>query len=404
MTAADHRPQGPLRGVRVIEIAGIGPAPFCGMLLSDMGADILRIDRPDPAGLGLPVEPRFDITSRGRRSVCLDLKQPASVEAVLELARRADVLIEGMRPGVMERLGLGPEPVLSANPKLVYGRVTGWGQAGPLAHAAGHDMNYIALAGALHAIGDAAQPAVPLNLLGDYGGGAAYLAIGVLAALHEAGRSGKGQVIDAAMVDGAASLMALFYGHLAAGAWHDRRGSNTLDGAAPWYRVYPTSDGKHITIGAIEPKFFQELLARLGLSAADWPRPHDPACWSRLGTALGDLFRSRTRAEWCELLEGSDACFAPVLSLREAPQHPHLVARDTFVDIEGVTQPGPAPRFSRTPGAVSGPAPAPGDWGEQALRDWGFNAGEIVRLAALGMKWISPVRSAGQGVSAPPQR
>lgn len=393
MTEAVHSPRGPLRGVRVIEIAGIGPAPFCGMLLSDMGADVLRIDRPDPAGLGLPVEPRFDVTSRGRRSVCLDLKQPACAEAVLELVRRADVLIEGMRPGVMERLGLGPGPALAANPKLVYGRVTGWGQGGPLAHAAGHDMNYIALTGALNAIGDPAQPAVPLNLVGDYGGGAAYLAIGVLAALHEAGRSGQGQVVDAAMVDGAASLMALFYGHLAAGAWHDRRGSNTLDGAAPWYRVYPTSDGKHISIGAIEPKFFQELLVRIGLSPADWPHPHDPACWPRLGMAFGELFATRTRAEWCELLEGSDACFAPVLSMREAPQHPHLVARGTFVEIEGVTQPGPAPRFSRTPGAVSGPAPAPGNSGEQALRDWGFNEGEIVRLAALGMQWNSTLPS-----------
>lgn len=389
MTAAAHRRQGPLRGVRVIEIAGIGPAPFCGMLLSDMGADVLRIDRPEPPGLGLPVEPRFDVTSRGRRSVCLDLKQAASTEAVLELVRRADVLIEGMRPGVMERLRLGPDAALAANPKLVYGRVTGWGQDGPLAYAAGHDMNYIALTGALHAIGDPAQPAVPLNLLGDYGGGAAYLAIGVLAALHEAGRSGEGQVVDAAMVDGAASLMALFYGHLAADAWHDKRGSNTLDGAAPWYRVYPTSDGKHISIGAIEPKFFQELLVRLGLPPADWPDPHDPACWERLGMAFGELFGSRTRAHWCELLESSDACFAPVLSMREAPRHPHLVARGTFVEIDEVTQPAPAPRFSRTPGAVSGRAPAPGDSGGQALRDWGFNEGEIVRLAALGMQWNS---------------
>ncbi len=386
-----QRPQarsGPLLGVKVIEIAGIGPAPFAGMLLSDLGADVIRVDRPGGRDVGLPIEPRFDCTSRGRRSVMTNLKSPQGVELVRTLAHRADVLIEGFRPGVMERLGLGPEELLALNPKLVYGRVTGWGQTGPLAQAAGHDLNYIALSGALHGIGRAGQtPVAPLNLVGDYGGGAVYLAFGVVSALVHAMRTGQGQVVDAAMCDGAASLMTLFYGMLAAGAWVDQRGSNTLDGGAPWYDSYETADQRYVAVGPVEPKFLAELLERIGLDAKAWTTPHDRACWPALRAELSRVFRTRTRDAWCQVLEGTDACFAPVLSLTEAPAHAHNAQRKTFVEVDGVLQPGPAPRFSATPGHITRGAPRIGEGGGQALADWGFTADEVA--AMKGAQWDS---------------
>ncbi|MFA5913003.1 MAG: CaiB/BaiF CoA-transferase family protein [Burkholderiales bacterium] len=376
---------GPLTGVKVLEIAGIGPGPFCGMLLADMGADVLRVDRLQANDLGLPVEPKYDIMSRGRRSIALDLKQAAAIETVLEIAARADALIEGFRPGVTERLGLGPEACLARNPRLVYGRITGWGQDGPLAQAAGHDINYIALSGALHAIGRKGEaPLPPLNLVGDFGGGGMYLAFGIACALFEARASGKGQVIDAAMSEGAASLMAMFYGRMAAGHWRDQRGVNVLDTGAPWYDVYETADGKHVAIGSIEGRFYAELLARLGLDAAALPGQFEFARWPELRAAFAAAFKKKTREEWCRDMEGTDVCFAPVLSLTEAPQHAHNRARGAFVEIEGVTQPAPAPRYSRTPGAVARSAPQRGEGGAQALADWGFSEAEIEVFRARG--------------------
>lgn len=386
---------GPLADVRVIEIAGIGPAPFCGMLLSDLGADVLRIDRPQASDLGLPLPARFDITGRGRRSLCLDLKHPQAAAAMHGLVRRADILIEGLRPGAMERLGLGPQSLLAVNPALVYGRVTGWGQDGPLARAAGHDLNFIALSGALHAIGPGEAPAIPLNLVGDYGGGALYLALGVLAALHEARRSGQGQVVDAAMVDGAASLMSLFQGLLAAGQWRDARAANLIDGGAPGYAVYETRDGRHVAIGALEPRFFAELMRRVGQDPLAWPDPQNPACWPALRACLRALFLTRTRQEWDELLEGTDACYAPVLSLSEVAHHPHHRARGSYVEVDGVTQPAPAPRLSRTPGAIAGPAPEPGQGGAQALQDWGVDADTQAALLAAGVPGTPPSTTSG---------
>ena len=376
---------GPLTGVKVLEVAGIGPGPFCGMLLADMGADVLRVDRLQASDLGLPVEPKYDIMSRGRRSIALDLKQPAAIETVLQIAARADALIEGFRPGVTERLGLGPEACLARNPRLVYGRITGWGQDGPLAQAAGHDINYIALSGALHAIGrEGAAPVPPLNLVGDFGGGGMVLAFGIVCALFEARASGKGQVIDAAMSEGAASLMAMFYGRMAAGHWRDRRGVNVLDTGAPWYDVYETADGKHVAIGSIEGRFYAELLQRLGLNSAALPGQFEFARWPELRAAFAAAFKKKTREEWCRDMEGTDVCFAPVLSLAEAPQHAHNRARGAFVEIEGVTQPAPAPRYSRTPGAVARTAPRRGEGGAQALADWGFGKTEIERFRAGG--------------------
>jgi len=376
---------GPLTGVKVLEIAGIGPGPFCGMLLADMGADVLRVDRLQANDLGLPVEPKYDIMSRGRRSIALDLKQPASIQTVLELASRADALIEGFRPGVTERLGLGPEGCLARNPRLVYGRITGWGQDGPLAQAAGHDINYIALTGALHAIGRRGEaPVPPLNLVGDFGGGGMYLAFGIACALFEARASGKGQVIDAAMTEGAASLMAMFYGRMAAGQWRDQRGVNVLDTGAPWYDTYETADGKHVAIGSIEGRFYAELLQRLGLDAATLPGQFEYARWPELRATFTAAFKRKTREEWCREMEGSDVCFAPVLSLAEAPQHAHNRARGAFVEIDGVTQPAPAPRFSRTPGAVARSAPRRGEGGAQALADWGFGKTEVEDFRARG--------------------
>lgn len=376
---------GPLTGVKVLEIAGIGPGPFCGMLLADMGADVLRVDRLQANDLGLPVEPKYDILSRGRRSIALDLKQPESIQAVLALASRADALIEGFRPGVTERLGLGPDACLARNPRLVYGRITGWGQDGPLAQAAGHDINYIALSGALHAIGRKGEaPVPPLNLVGDFGGGGMYLAFGIACALFETRASGKGQVIDAAMSEGAAGLMAMFYGRMAAGQWRDRRGVNVLDTGAPWYDVYRTADGKHVAIGSIEGRFYAELLKRLGLDSKTLPGQFEHARWPELRAAFTAAFMAKTRDEWCREMEGTDVCFAPVLSLAEAPRHPHNLARSAFVDVDGVPQPAPAPRYSRTPGGIARGAPRRGEGGAQALADWGFGKTEIEGLRARG--------------------
>ena len=360
---SDAERQGPLAGVRVLEFAGLGPAPFCAMLLSDLGADVVRVDRP-----GAGPSPA-DVTCRGRASLALDLKQAEAREGCLAAIELADVLIEGFRPGVMERLGLGPEPALERNPRLIYGRMTGWGQTGPLAEAAGHDINYIALTGVLDAIGTAEGPVPPLNLVGDMGGGALYLAFGIAAALYERERSGKGQVIDAAIVDGAASLMSIFTWLQADRMVRLRRGENLLGGAAPFYRAYECADGRHIAVGALEPQFYAALIERLGIedvpgraSAKEWP----DGC-----EALAKVFRTGTRAEWCALLEGTEACFAPVLSYDEAPSHPHLRARETFVEAFGMAQPAPAPRFSRTPGTVQGPPPAAGEGGLERLRAWG---------------------------------
>jgi alpha-methylacyl-CoA racemase len=374
---------GPLSGIRILEIAALGPAPFCAMLLSDLGAEVVRVDRPGPERGGLDADPRLDLLRRGRRSVVVDLKHRHGAATILRLVERADALIEGFRPGVAERLGIGPEPCLARNPRLVYGRMTGWGQEGPLAAAAGHDIDYIALSGALHAIGQAGGPPVPpLNLVGDFGGGALYLAVGVLSALMEASRSGQGQVVDAAMVDGAASLLTLFCGLTAAGHWTEARGANLLDGGAPFYAVYETADGKHLAVGALEPQFYAELLRRLGLNGEPLPAQHDRARWPELRRRFAEVFRQRTRNEWCEIFEGTDACVAPVLSLSEAAVHPHLAARRTFVEVDGTVQPAPAPRFSRTPGAIQGPPEPPGGSTGQVLEDWGFSPAEIARLRA----------------------
>lgn len=346
---------GPLNGLKVIELAGIGPGPMAAMLLADMGATVLRVDRKEPAGLGVPRPLKFDLLLRNRRSVPLDLKDPAAVELVLDLVSRSDVLIEGFRPGVTERLGLGPDACLARNPRLVYGRITGWGQDGPLAQDVGHDLNYIALTGALHAIGRKGQaPAPPINLVGDFGGGTLYLVMGILAALYEARSSGKGQVIDAAMVDGAASLMTQPHGTHAAGMMTNERGANVTDSGAPFYDAYACADGKWISLAAVETKFYANALRVLDLPdllAGQWKREAWPAAKER----IADRFRTRTCDEWCRAFEGVEACFAPVLTLDEAPHHPHLKARGTYAEIDGVTQPMPAPRFSRTPTAIPKP-------------------------------------------------
>ena len=377
---------GPLNGLRVVEIAGIGPGPFCAMMLADMGADVIRVDRADAADLGIAMPARFAVLNRGRRSIAVDLKRPEGVEAVKRLVQRADALIEGFRPGVMERLGLGPDVCLDLNPRLVYGRMTGWGQDGPLAHAAGHDINYIALAGVLHTVGRAGGPPVPpLNLVGDFGGGGLYLAFGVVCALLEARTSGQGQVVDAAMVDGAASLAGAVYGMRAMGAWTDARGENILDSGAPWYDVYETKDGQYVAIGSIEGRFYRELLRLTGLEGEPLPDQRDRTRWPELRARLASAFRQRTREEWCTAMEGSDVCFAPVLSLTEAPQHPHNRARSTFVEIEGVPQPAPAPRFSRSkPTVARPPAARPGEHSEEVLADWGYSAEEVRALIDSG--------------------
>lgn len=376
---------GPLDGVKVLEFAGIGPGPFCGMLLSDLGADVVRIDRKTGSvGGSRPETDRFSVTLRGRRSVALDLKRPEAVEACLKLVEQADLLFEGFRPGVMERLGLGPDAVLARNPKIVYGRMTGWGQTGPLAKAAGHDINYIALTGALAAIGDGGRPTPPLNLVGDFGGGALYLAFGMLAALLHARSSGEGQVVDAAMTDGSASLMAMFYGYRALGMWSASRRDNMLDGGAHFYDVYACSDGKWMSVGAIEPQFYALLRERAGLADPAFDAQLDRAAWPALKAKVAEAFARKTQAEWCEIFEGTDACVAPVLDMDEAPRHPHNQARGTFVEVEGVMQPAPAPRFSRTPGAVQGPPPALGADADAALRDWGFDEKAVAALRSSG--------------------
>ena len=375
---------GPLSGIRVLELESIGPAPFAGMLLADMGADVLVIDRPATTDLGLKRERWYDVMMRGKRSVTLDLKSPSGKEAALELVARADALIEGMRPGVMERLGLGPDEAFKKNQKLVYGRMTGWGQEGPLAPRAGHDINYIALAGMLHAFGRKGEaPVPPLNLVGDFGGGGMLLGFGVACALLEAARSGKGQVIDAAMVDGASLLAAMFSGFLAAGSWSEERGANTLDTGAPWYDVYETKDGKYVSIGAIEARFFEELIGKLKIG-----RPlaqHDRSKWPEMRKQFSEIFKSKIQAEWCRVFEASDACFAPVLSWSEARRDPHTVFRNGFFKLAGVEQPSPAPRFSRTPAEVRRAPPERGEGGVQALADWGFDADEVKRLRSLGL-------------------
>jgi alpha-methylacyl-CoA racemase len=377
---------GPLAGVRVLELEAIGPVPFCGMMLADVGADVLLVDRPAAPGLGLDLDREHDLMLRGRRSVTLDLKSAGGVAALLELAARADALIEGFRPGVLERMGLGPDILLERNPKLVVGRMTGWGQTGPLAPRAGHDIDYIALCGALHAIGHAGErPVPPLNLVGDFGGGGMMLAFGVAAGLVESQRSGRGQVIDAAMTEGAALLGMMFFGMTAAGQWQEARGVNILDSGAPWYDTYETSDGKFVAIGALEPKFYAELLSRLGLTYEELPAQHDRAGWPLLRARFAAIFRTRTRDEWCRAFEGSDACFAPVLTFSEAKSHPHNAARQNSVNVEGTDQPAPAPRFSRTPGAVRGAPPQRGARGAAALRDWGLSPAEIEALRAQGL-------------------
>ncbi|MGV9290650.1 CaiB/BaiF CoA transferase family protein [Streptomyces sp. NPDC003719] len=370
MTEAKTPGDGPLSGVRVVELAAIGPGPFAAMLLADLGADVVRVDRP--GGPGLAIDPALDVTNRNKRSVVVDLKAPDGPARVLDLAARADVLIEGYRPGVAERLGVGPGPCHARNPRLVYGRMTGWGQDGPLAQRAGHDIGYIALTGTLGMIGTPdGPPAVPANLLGDYAGGSLYLVVGILAALHHARATGTGQVVDAAIVDGAAHLSAMIHGMLAAGGWQDRRGSNLFDGGAPFYGTYETADGGYMAVGALEARFYAEFLERLGI-ADQVPSRDDPARWSELREAIAARFKARTRDEWTAVFTDSDACVAPVLSLREAPHHPHLAARGTFTDHGGITQPAPAPRFSATPTAVrTGPA-RPGADAEAVARDWGL--------------------------------
>ena len=377
---------GPLEGVRVIELAGIGPCPMTAMLLAELGADVLKIDRILPSGLGVDIPPEHRLLERSRRSAAVNLKHPEGVALVLSLCEAAEILIEGFRPGVTERLGIGPEPCRARNPRLVYGRVTGWGQSGPLAHAAGHDLNYIALTGALSAIGRAGQaPTPPLNLVGDFGGGALYLALGVVAALVEARRSGQGQVVDAAMVDGAASLMTAAYGLVGAGLCDETRGANLLDGGAHFYDVYETSDELHIALAPIEPKFYAELLERIGADADDLPHTVDRAQWPALKEKLAEIIRTRTRAEWTELLEGSDACFAPVLGMGEAALHPHNRARGTFIEAKGHWQPNAAPRFSRTPTAVRSPPAEAGTHTRNALIDWGVDSATIDGLLACGV-------------------
>ena len=377
---------GPLSGIKILEFEAIGPGPFAGMLLADMGADVIVVDRPASSGLGLERERWMDVMMRGKRSVTLDLKSKDGTAAALELAARADALIEGFRPGVMERLGLGPDAVFARNPKLVYGRMTGWGQDGPMAARAGHDLNYIALAGVLSAFGrKGGAPVPPLNLVGDFGGGGMLLGFGIACALVEARASGKGQVVDAAMVEGASLLGTMFSGMLAAGSWKEERGSNILDTGAPWYDVYETKDGKYVSIGAIEAKFYEELIQRLGLDAQSLPAQYDRKGWPALRKVFSEKFGTRTRDEWCTVFEGSDACFAPVLSFSEARTHPHNAARRSFVTVGKVEQPAPAPRFSRTAAAVGRAPPERGEGGRQALLDWGLSATDIEGLNALGL-------------------
>ncbi len=373
---------GPLEGVKIIEIAGIGPGPFAAMMLSDMGADVLRVDRAAAVRGGDPEKPPPDVINRGRKSIGVDLKHAEGVETVLRLVDGADALIEGFRPGVMERLGLGPDACLARNGRLVYGRVTGWGQEGPMAQAAGHDINYIALSGTLDSIGRAGEkPLPPLNLVGDFGGGGMLLAFGVVCALLERDRSGRGQVVDAAMVDGAAALMAMMHGMRAMGFWRDERGTNLLDTGAHFYDTYETADGKYVSIGSIEPQFYAQLIELSGLgTGGDLPGQMDRSGWDAMKERLTAVFKTKTRDQWCEIMEGTDVCFAPVLSMAEAPSHPHIAHRQTFVEYSGVTQPAPAPRFSRSSPEIVRPSSFPGQHTDEALADWGFSGDEIAAL------------------------
>jgi alpha-methylacyl-CoA racemase len=378
---------GPLSGLKIIEIAGIGPGPFAAMMLADQGAEVIRVDRHGGNVAGVMGDPRKDVLNRSRRSIAVNLKDPKGIALVLDLVKQADGLIEGFRPGVMERLGLGPDACHAINPKLVYGRMTGWGQSGPMAMAAGHDINYIALAGALHAYGRAGdKPTPPINMIGDFGGGGMLLAYGMVCALLEASRSSQGQVIDAAMIDGSAVLMTMIWAFRAMGIWQDERGVNLLDTGAHFYDSYETADGKWIALGAIEPQFYAEFLTRAGLKddpdfAAQMVMPE----WPKLKAKLTRHFKTKTRDEWCALLEGTDACFAPILSMAEAPAHPHLKARGTFIDVAGITQPAPAPRYSRTANSEPTPPAKPGEHSQAILRDWGFAADDVSALAAAGV-------------------
>jgi alpha-methylacyl-CoA racemase len=377
---------GPLSGTRIIEIAGIGPGPFCAMMLADMGADVIRVDRAQAVRGGDPDAPPADVLNRGRRSIGIDLKSPEGVAAVLELVGGADALLEGFRPGVAERLGIGPDACLARNPKLVYGRMTGWGQDGPYAPTAGHDINYIALAGALGPIGRAGGPPVPpLNLVGDFGGGGLVLAFGLVCGMLEAQRSGEGQVVDAAMVDGAAVLMTMFHAFTAMGIWSEERGTNLLDTGAHFYDAYECADGEYVSIGSIEPQFYAQLLALTGLDGdEEFAVQMDRGRWPHLKERLAEVFRTKTRDEWCSIMEGSDVCFAPVLSIREAPEHPHNQHRGTFVEVAGITQPGPAPRFSRTAPEIRRPPAHAGQHTDEVLAEAGFPAERIEALRASG--------------------
>ena len=375
---------GPLAGVKVIEIAGIGPGPFCAMMLADMGADVIRVDRADKVSGGDPEAPPADAMNRGRRSIGVDLKSPEGVETILRLVEKADVLIEGFRPGVAERLGIGPDACAARNPALVFGRMTGWGQDGPYAPTAGHDINYIALSGVLDSMGRRGEaPVPPLNLVGDFGGGGMLLAFGVVCAVLEARTSGRGQVVDAAMVDGASVLSTFIHGLRAMGVWSDERGTNMLDTGAHYYDVYETSDGKFVSIGSIEPQFYALLLEALGVTAEEMPQ-NDKRRWPELKEKVAAIIATRTRDEWCEVMEGTDICFAPVLSMGEAADHPHNRERGTFVEIAGVLQPAPAPRLSRTPGSIARPPAHAGQHTDEVLAEWGFDAADIAELRTSG--------------------
>ena len=377
---------GPLQGVKVVELAGIGPGPFCAMMLSDMGAEVIRVERSAAVSPGDPADPPKDVLARGRRSIGVDLKNPDGREVVLKLVEQADILMEGFRPGVTERLGIGPDDCLARNPRIVYGRMTGWGQEGPYSLAAGHDINYIALAGALGPIGRAGEaPVPPLNLVGDFGGGGMYLAFGLVCGLLEARQSGRGQVVDTAMVDGAASLMNMFWGMKAMGVWNDERGTNLLDTGSHFYDVYECSDGEYISLGSIEPQFYVELLRLSGLGEqADLPHQNDRVQWPAMKVRVAQLIKSKTRDEWSVIMEHSDVCFAPVLSMEEAAAHPHNVERSTFVQVGGMTQAAPAPRFSRTTPVVQGPASHPGADTDSVLADYGFDSDTIAKLRDVG--------------------
>jgi alpha-methylacyl-CoA racemase len=377
---------GPLAGLKIIELAGIGPGPMAGMMLGDMGADVVRVDRTTSTSMDRFSEPKFSVHARSRRSIAVDLQKPEGAALVVKLAAKTDGFMEPFRPGVAERLGVGPDVCLKANPKLVYGRMTGWGQEGPLAKAAGHDINYIALTGALHAIGRAGEkPVPPLNLVGDFGGGGMLLAFGMVCGLLEAQRSGKGQVVDAAMVDGSALLFGAIFGLHASGFWTDERGVNLLDTGAACYDVYETKDGKYVSIGSLEPQFYALLLQKLGLDAAQLPPQSDRKTWPEMKQRFETIFKTKTRDEWCRIMEGTDVCFAPVLSIAEAPKHAHATARHAYVDVAGVAQPAPAPRFSRTSPSVQSPAPVRGAHTDRVLDEYGFAAAEVKELRAAGV-------------------